>query len=64
MTIFTLYVWTMVGFAGAQYSSLERTWERHDWRQMGDFVGQEKCAQAARQLGLQKYQCVDTGRRQ
>ncbi len=62
MTIFTLYIWTIVGFAGAQYSSLERQWERQDWRQQGEFAGKEKCEEAARQLGLSRYKCIDTGR--
>jgi hypothetical protein len=66
--IYTLMIWTVVGFAGAgtQTSTYYKT--ERDWRPLGEFYnsvdvgknGREMCEDAARQLGLkyENYRCV------
>ena len=70
--IYTLMIWTVVGFAGAgtQTSAYYKT--ERDWRSLGEFHNErdargpgvktalEMCTDAARQLGLkyENYRCV------
>jgi hypothetical protein len=62
--IYTLYLWTVVAMAGDRHYQAKAM----DWRPVGEFHNtsvnaynaQEKCEEAARQLGLKKenYRCV------
>ena len=45
--MYTLIIWTIVGFAGMQYSTLER----YDWRPLSTHTSQASCERAAQQLG-------------
>ena len=63
--IYTLFIWTVVGFAGTQTS----TWKQYDWRPIAEVHQRvqgvdaiKDCEEVARQLGLQKdrYRCVRT----
>lgn len=71
--IYTLMIWTVVGFAGAgtQYSSNWKT--ERDWRPLGEFqaemssngfqngkTAQQMCEAAAKQLAIkaENYRCV------
>lgn len=60
--IYTLYLWTTIAIAGDRFGVSKQAM---DWRPIGeyhDFAGkaQDKCEQAARQLGLttDRYRCV------
>lgn len=55
MTI--LVFWTLVGFAGTQFS----THEKFDWRPIGEFDSQKACMKAAADLGLdsKRYRCLN-----
>ncbi len=60
--IYTLFLWTVVGFAGAgtQYS---RDWKTEmDWRPMAETTSQSECERVAKELALkkEKYRCVKT----
>ncbi len=62
--IYTLYLWTVVAMAGDRHHQNKAM----DWRPIGEFHNtevsrynaQEKCEEAARQLGLKTgaYRCV------
>ena len=59
--IYTLYVWTVIAMAGDRHYA-HREW---GWQVVGEFysataepTAQEKCLQAAHQLGLKEYRCV------
>ena len=60
--MYTLFLWTVVGFAGAgtQYSS---TWKTEmDWRPLAETVSVEDCKRVAKELSLkeEKYRCIKT----
>lgn len=54
--MYTLIIWTIVGFAGTQYSTLER----YDWRPLSTHTSQASCERAAQQLGIEpkRFRCV------
>jgi ABC-type cobalamin transport system permease subunit len=63
--IYTLFIWTIVGFAGTSSS----IWKQYDWRPIAEVHQQsqnistlQQCEEVARQLGIdkQKYRCVRT----
>ena len=51
-----LVIWTLVGYAGTQFS----TWEKYDWRPIGDFESRKACERAAADLGLkaERFRCI------
>ena len=62
--IYILMIWTVVGHGGGHSTS-----SKYDWRPLGEFhmvdqgrtkTAQERCEDAARQLGLktENYRCV------
>ena len=53
---YILVIWTLVGYAGTQYS----TWEKYDWRPVGDFVSLRACEKGAADLGVDKakFRCL------
>ncbi len=61
MTTTILFLWTVVGSAGTQFS----VFKEHDWRPMGEFASQVDCRRAAAQLALspEKFKCIDTGKK-
>jgi hypothetical protein len=65
--MYSLLIWTVVGFAGTHLS----TQERYDWRLLvetqsynynGDHNAKEVCETVAKELGLKQnmYRCVRT----
>ncbi len=36
----------------------------HEWRPLGEFASPADCDRAAKRLGLERFQCVETGRTQ
>ena len=60
MSLVALYIWTVVGSAGTQYS----VWRDRGWRYAGEYASQAKCQGAAAKLGLgdSMFRCVDTGK--
>lgn len=63
ITIYVLYTLQTVGFAAAKrdYNSERRLNYYQEYRLSGEFQGNERCEQAARELGL-NYKCLDTGK--
>ena len=60
--MWTLFLWTVVGFAGAgtQYS---REYKKElDWRPLAEVATQEDCQRVARELALpaERFRCVKT----
>jgi hypothetical protein len=53
-----LVIWTIVGYAGTSTS----TYERWDWRPIGEFQTVEYCKRAAAVLQTNKFQCIVTGK--
>ena len=60
MSIYALFIWTVVGVGGTAHSMFSES----DWRAMGEFRGEQTCIEAARQLNIVpgKYRCINTGR--
>ncbi len=64
--VYTLFLWTVVGFAGAgtQFSSSFKTdfKTEMDWRPMAETVSKAECERVAKELALKenKYRCVKT----
>lgn len=60
--IYTLFLWTVVGFAGAgtQYSKVFKT--EMDWRPMAETASIKDCERVAKELNLKdgNYRCVKT----
>jgi hypothetical protein len=57
---YILVIWTLVGYAGTQYS----TWEKKDWRPIGEFSSPTACAKAAADLGItdtKTFRCLKKG---
>jgi hypothetical protein len=55
-----LVIWTIVGYAGTQFS----TWEKKDWRPIGEFSSPTACAKAAANLGIvnpAEFRCLKKG---
>ncbi len=54
--MYTLIIWTVVGFAGTQTSVSER----YDWRPLSSHTSQASCERAAQQLGIEpkRFRCV------
>lgn len=54
--MYTLIIWTVVGFAGVQYSTVER----YDWRPLSTHTSQASCERAAQQLGIEpkRFRCI------
>lgn len=60
MSIYVLFIWTVVGVGGTSYSVLRE----FDWRALGEFRGEHACVESAKQLNIkpEKFRCVNTGR--
>lgn len=54
--MYTLIIWTIVGFTATQFY----THERHDWRALSQHDSEKACIRAAEQLKLkpERYRCV------
>lgn len=63
ITVFALYAIQTVGFAATSdgYGTKRQVHEKQEYRLSGEFLGKERCEQAAKELGL-TYKCLDTGR--
>jgi hypothetical protein len=53
---YILVIWTLVGYAGTQYS----THEKYDWRPVGDFYSLASCDAAGVQLSPERkfFRCL------
>lgn len=55
---YILVIWTVVGFAGTQFS----THEKMGWRPIGEFQHQAGCEKAAAELGItdpKSFRCLN-----
>jgi hypothetical protein len=55
-----LVIWTIVGYAGTQFS----THEKYDWRPIGEFSSPTACVKAAADLGIvnpKQFRCLKKG---
>ena len=54
--MYTLIIWTIVGFAGVQYNTIER----YDWRPLSTHTSQASCERAAQQLEIEpkRFRCI------
>lgn len=60
MSIYVLFIWTIVGSSGTGLS----VHREFDWRALGEFRGEHACVEAAKALDIkpEKFRCVNTGR--
>lgn len=61
VTIYALYTLQIVALSATRYSNLREIEQKQEYRLSGEFLGKERCEQAAKELGL-TYKCLDTGR--
>lgn len=61
VTIYALYTLQVVVLSATRYSNLREIEQKQEYRLSGEFLGKERCEQAAKELGL-TYKCLDTGR--